>query len=215
MDHDIEHLETSDSVLREKIFNRFNTTHTNLKQSERSNKIPQNISQNKRSYTEDIFEMMSSARTSVSSTRKSTTDHDDIPHHKESVRYYPRNLSCRFGTKRNTVKNKRQTKRTNDSKQLRGVSSVRNVNHNFIAGRNMNYVVSPLQRGSCNLEKPANIIGDCGMDDKSLTHVKESSKNTSDLIENLKTCDSSNAAVRWRITIRHRRATASADPVVS
>lgn len=85
----------------------------------------------------------------------------------------------------------------------------------FVLGRNRRYIVSPfrIRRNSLDLTKPKNVVEDFGVDGKSLAYIQESvEEKSSELVKDSKDCDlQSNTAVRWRITIRRRRANANSE----
>jgi len=89
----------------------------------------------------------------------------------------------------------------------------------FVPGWSRKYIVSPFQvrRGSFDLAKSKNIIGDLKVDGKSLSYIEESLEDkSSEPTEDVKDCDLKlNAAVRWRITIRRQRANATLEHAIS
>lgn len=107
-----------------------------------------------------------------------------------------------------------KSKKKDISRQAQNPSTLRDRNK-FVLARNRKYIVSPFQvkRGSLDLTKPKNVVGNFGVDGKSLTYIEESvEEKSSELAEDSKECDlQSNTAVRWRITIRRRRANADSE----
>lgn len=104
-----------------------------------------------------------------------------------------------------------KSKKQNIWKEAQNPSTLKDRSK-FILGRNRKYIVSPFQvrRGSLDLTKPKNVAGNFGVDGKSLTYIEESvEEKSSESAENSKEKDlQTNTAVRWRITIRRRRANA-------
>lgn len=88
----------------------------------------------------------------------------------------------------------------------------------FVSGWNRRYIVSPfrVQRGSFDLAKPKAVVGDLGVDGKSLYIDESFEDNSSEPTGNVKDRDSeSNAAVRWRITVRRQHANSTPEYAVS
>ncbi|XP_012226882.2 uncharacterized protein [Linepithema humile] len=183
---------------------RFSGLNPDLKKLKGSPKDPLNFSQSKQSFAEDISEVESSTKSTVSSkSTSSLTTQDNLSTRGESACRVSNNSFFGFWNRRNM---KTQTEE-DVLKQLQNVSSGKNQD-NFIPGWNRKYIVSPfrVQRGSFDLTKPKSVDGDFGVNVKSLKYIKEPLENKSELAENSKDHDSrSNTAVRWRITVRHQR----------
>lgn len=182
-----------------------------MKESERSLKDSLNFSCSKQ-FAEDISEATSSTRTNFSSrTMSSVTVQDDIPTRDDSTHCGSSNPLFGFGSKRNNKL------RAEKDEAARDVFSGKERDK-FVPGRNRKYIVSPfrVRRGSFDLAKPKDVEG-LRRDGKSLSYIEESLEDkSSEPMEDVKDCDlGSNAAVRWRITIRSQRANTTPEHAVS
>lgn len=154
--------------------------------------------------------MASSTRTDISSrtSTSSVIGQDDVSIQDNSVRHE--------SIIKSEINDK--SKKEDISRQAQNPSTVKDQGK-FILGRNRKYIVSPFQvkRGSLDLTKPKNIVENFGVDGKSLAYIEESAEEkSSELAEDSKDCNlQSNTAVRWRITIRRRRANAEVCHVLS
>lgn len=196
--------QTKSSVWQETIPNRFNALHPDMKESECSLKDSLNFSCS-RQFAEDISEATSSTRTDVSSrTISSVTVQNDIPSRNDTHCGFSNPLFG-FGSKRN------DKLRAEKDEAARDVSSGKERDK-FVPGRNRKYIVSPfrVRRGFFDLAKSKDIEG-LRVDGKSLSYIEESLEDkSSELTEDVKDRDlGSNAAVRWRITIKSQRANAT------
>ncbi|XP_011640808.1 uncharacterized protein LOC105429502 [Pogonomyrmex barbatus] len=202
------------SIRREGILSRFSALYPDLK-SKSPLKDPLNFSQGGRLFTEDFSEISSSTRTDVSSrTTSSMAVSNDAPIRDDFI--------CR----KSTDSLFKFAKKTNDKSRAKKNDAVQDVSRKeqdkFIPKRIQKYVVLPFQvrRGSFDPAKSKAIIGDLGVDGKSLSYVDEFVKNkpseSTESTENVKNRDlGSNTAVRWRITIKRQRANAIPEHVVS
>lgn len=184
------------------ILSRFGARHPDLREFERPSKNRSNFSRSKQSLTEDIS-ITSSTRTDISS-RTSTSSmvvQDDV-----STRENSRESA--FDNERN---DKSRPKMEDVSRQPWNPSTEKDRDDKFGLGRNRRYIVSPfrVRRGSLDLTKPKN-VENFGIDGKSLAYIQESlEEKSSESAEDSKDRDlQSNPAVRWRITIKRRRANA-------
>ncbi|XP_072751884.1 uncharacterized protein [Anoplolepis gracilipes] len=189
------------SVWKQEKLNRFNALHSDLREFERPSKNP-NFSRSKLSFAEDIS-VVSSTKTDLSSrtSTSSITVQDDVSTRDDSTR-----RTFISASERN---DKSRAKKQDVLKEAQNPSTEKDRDK-FVLGRNRRYIVSPFQvkRGSLDLVKPKNVARDFGVDGKSLTYIQESTEEkSSELAEDSKDCDlRSNTAVRWRITVRRRRA---------
>lgn len=177
--------------------------HVNLKEFKMSSKDSPDIPGSKRLFAQNIpgvrFSAVSSKTASSVITQDSTLD--------KSI---PRVSTDNSGNK----KTGKFSQAEENSRQLRGASSGK-VQDNFLPARNRRYIVSPfrVQRGSFDLAKPMSVVGDSGVQGKSLAYIEKSVEDKpSESIEHLKKDDPrSNTAMRWRITVRHRHKNADSD----
>lgn len=185
------------SIWEQGILNRFSALHPDLKEFERPSKNLSNFPRSKLSFAEDIS-VPSNTRTDISSrtSTSSITVQEDVTTRDDSARH-----GSVFKSERN---DKSQAKEDIDKDRGK-----------FVLGRNRRYIVSPfrVRRGSLDLTKPKNVVEDFGVDGKSLAYIQESvEEKSSELTEDSKDHDlQSNTAVRWRITIRRRRANADSE----
>lgn len=179
-----------------------------MKESERSLKDSLNFSC--RQFAENISESTSSTRTNVSSRMSSVTVQDDIPT-RDNSNCGSSNPLFGFGSKRN---NKLRAEKDEAARDMFSGKE----RDKFVPGRNRKYIVSPfrVRRGSFDLAKPKDVEG-LRMDGKSLSYIEESLEDkSSEPMEDVKDRDlGSNAAVRWRITIRSQRANTTPEHAVS
>lgn len=187
------------SVRQERIQNRFNTPKPDLKESRCPLENPPNFSRNRRLFAEDISEVTSSTKTSVSSQTPSsvTTIQDDTPTQGDFIHHG-------FESERKLRSKKDETRESASSGKERD---------KFVLGWNRKYIVSPfrMQRGSFNLAKSKSVTED----GKSLSHIKESYEDKSSEPTDVKDRDlGSNTAVRWRITIKRQQANATLEHAV-
>ncbi|KAM0725627.1 hypothetical protein ACS0PU_008353 [Formica fusca] len=186
------------SIWKQGILNRFSALHPDLKEFERPSKNLSNFPRSKLSFAENIS-VPSNTRTDISSrtSTSSITVQEDVPTRDDSARH-----GSVFKSERN---DKSQAKEDIDKDRGK-----------FVLGRNRRYIVSPfrVRRGSLDLTKSKNVVEDFGVDGKSLAYIQESvEEKSSELTEDSKDHDlQSNTAVRWRITIRRRRANADSEP---
>ncbi|KAL6427592.1 hypothetical protein ACFW04_008815 [Cataglyphis niger] len=186
-------------IWKQGILNRFNVSlHPDLKEFERSSKNPPNFPRSKLSFAEDIS-VTSNTKTDISSrsSTSSITVQDDVSTREDFAR-----LGSVLKSERN---DKSQAKKKDIEKDR----------NKFVLGRNRRYIVSPfrIKRDSLDLTKPKNVVGDFGVDGKSLAYIQESvEEKSSELVKNSKDCDLQSNTVRWRITIRRRRANANSEP---
>ncbi|XP_020283111.1 uncharacterized protein LOC109854438 isoform X1 [Pseudomyrmex gracilis] len=179
----------------------------NLKEFKMSPKYSTNIPESKRlCFAPNIsgvrpFSAVSSKTASSVITQDGTLD-----------KFVPRVSNSNFESKKPGKRLEFSSQAEENSSHLQG-ASIGKVRDNLIPARNRRYIVSPfrVQRGSFDLAKPMSVVGDSN--DKSLTYVEKSVENElSEPIENSKEDDPrSNAAMRWRITVKHRRKNADSD----
>ncbi|XP_014469200.1 PREDICTED: uncharacterized protein LOC106741580 [Dinoponera quadriceps] len=186
------------SAWRDQILDRFSTLHPELKESERPIKDPLNFPQSKRSFVDNTSEVASNIKTDVSFKRMSSVMVRD-----ESV-----------------VHRNRPVSGFNNGKTEEGrEASCERDRGNCFPGLNRKYIVSPfqVQRGSFDLETPKNVDEDTGrVDCRSLTYLGESVEDgTLQSAAASKERDLRNTAVKWRITIRRRRANVDSTAVAS
>ncbi|CAL1688028.1 unnamed protein product [Lasius platythorax] len=195
------------SVRKQGMLSRFCALHPDLREFEKPSKNPPNFPRSKQSFAEDIS-VTSSTRTDISS-RTSTSSmvvQDDV---------LTRDNSTRRGSALESERNDRsRAKKEDDSRQAWNPSTEKDRDK-FVLGRNRRYIVSPfrVRRGSLDLAKPKNVVGNFGVDGKSLAYIQESLEEKSlESAEDSKDRDvQSNTAVRWRVTIRRRRANADSE----
>lgn len=200
------------SIWQEEVPNRCNASRSNLKESECPLKDPLNFSRNRRLFADDISEVTSSTRTDdTSQTTSSGTIQDDVPTRDNFTHCGSPNSLFGFGSERKSCAERDEAARNALSGKERG----------FVSGRNRKYIVSPfrVQRGSFDLAKPKAVVGDLGVDGKSLSYIEESLEDRADSSEpagDARDRDSgSNAAVRWRITVRRQHANSIPEYAVS
>ncbi|XP_029166861.1 uncharacterized protein LOC114937531 [Nylanderia fulva] len=192
-------------VKKQGILSRFSALHADLRK-DRPTRKSSNFSENKQSFTKDIS-MASSTRTDISSrtSASSMVVQDNV-----STRDNSRHESA-FESERN---DKSRGKKEDFLRQSWNLSTEKDQ-EKFGLGRNRRYIVSPfrVRRGSLDLTKPKNITGNFGVDGKSLAYIQESLEDKSlESAEDSKDRNlQSNPAVRWRITIKRRRANADSE----
>lgn len=199
---------TKCSVRQEGIPNRFNALHSDSERSECPLENPLNFSRSRQLLAQDdVSEVTSSTKTDISQTTSSLTVQDDIS---------TRDDSTHCGSSLNGLERERKSYAQRD--ETAGDTSYGKERDKFVSRRNRKYIVSPfrVQRGSFDLAKPKSVVGNLGVDGKSLSYIEESLEESSKLTENAKDRNlGSNTAVRWRITVKHQHTTSTPEHAVS